>query len=155
MPELDPLVRLAGTRWVGRSSLWFEPDTPAFESSTTAILSAVAAGKVVTFDYTWSHEGTPHDGRILISATAERTLMAWCDSFHMDAGLLQLSGPPATEVFAATGTYSEPGGEPWGWRIEVEPRSPQALVMRMFNILPASMGGIEALAVLSEFTPAS
>ncbi|MCC6238032.1 MAG: DUF1579 family protein [Dehalococcoidia bacterium] len=155
MPALEPLAQLAGVPWAGRSSLWFQPDTPAFESSTTAMLTTVAGGKVVTLDYTWSHEGAPHDGRLLIAATAEGTQMAWCDSFHMDANLMVLSGPPASGVFAATGSYSEPGGEPWGWRIEVEPRSPQALVMRMFNILPASMGGIEALAVLSEYAPAS
>lgn len=155
MAALDALTQLGGTAWVGHNSLWFEPDTTAFESSTTAMLTAVAGRKVVTLDYTWSHEGAAHDGRLLLAATAEGTQMAWCDSFHMDAKLLILAGPPPAEYFAATGSYSEPGGEPWGWRIEVEPQAPDALVVRMFNILPASMGGIEALAVLAEYVRSS
>lgn len=154
MPDIDPLAQLVGD-WAGASSLWFRPDTPAFESPGTASLRTVAGGKLISLDYTWSHEGAPHDGRILLAATAEGTRMAWCDSFHMDAQLMELVGPPASAVFATTGSYSTPGSELWGWRIEIEPRGPQALVVRMFNILPASMGGIEALAVLAEYAPAT
>lgn len=139
--------------WSGHNSLWFQPGTPVFESHTQATVSLVAAGKVTTLDYTWSHEGDAHDGRLLVAvddATGD-VQMAWCDSFHMDAKLLILSGTMNGQVVAATGAYTIPGSEAWGWRIELEPQGASAFQMRMFNILPVSMGGVEALAVQADY----
>ncbi len=153
MPDLESIKRFAGS-WSGPSSLWFEPDTPAFESVSTAVLGTVGGGKVVTFDYTWAHEGAPQDGRILLAVRPTGVHMAWCDSFHTDSDIMDLVGDGSADVVAASGTYSVPGPEVWGWRIELDTRTPDSLLLRMYNILPASMGGLEALAVLTEYTRA-
>lgn len=150
----DDLMRLAGT-WTGSSSLWLQPDTPAADSTTSAAIYAVAGGKVVMLDYTWTHEGQPQDGRILLSADAvEGVHMAWCDSFHLDTKIMDLVGRGCGELIAATGSYRIPDSEPWGWRIELEPRGADAFQLRMYNILPVSMGGMEALAVRGDYTRA-
>ncbi|GMU41933.1 MAG: hypothetical protein AMXMBFR23_27990 [Chloroflexota bacterium] len=77
--------------------------------------------------------------------------MAWCDSFHMDRDLMTLHGDGSGGLVAASGTYRVADSEPWGWRIEVEPQPGDGLQMRMFNILPASMGGLEAPAVQADY----
>lgn len=60
----------------------------------------------------------------------------------------------AAEVLAATGPWGVAGSEPWGWRIELHPQGSEGFQLRMYNILPASMGGIEALAVQADYTRA-
>lgn len=154
MPSLDDLKQLTG-QWKGHSSLWFRPDTPATECETTATLGTVAGGQLVTVDYTWSYAGAPHDGHMVVSVDeTEGVHMAWCDSFHMSTKLMDLQGAAVRgPVVAAVGTYSLPEGEPWGWRIEIEAQA-AGFQLRMFNILPASMGGLEALAVQSDYTRA-
>jgi hypothetical protein len=138
--------------WTGQNSLWLRPDSPAFESPTSATIGAVAGGKVVTVNYTWTHEGEAQDGLILLAVDAAEAIhMAWCDSFHMDDKIMDLAGRVDGEVIAATGSYSIPGSEPWGWRVELEQINPESFQLRMYNLLPASMGGIEALAVRADY----
>lgn len=151
MADIADLQALTGT-WAGHTSLWLEPGTPAFKSDTTATVSTVAGGKVVTLDYTWTHEGAPHDGRLLVAVNGDGVHMAWCDSFHMDAGILDLVGEGGGTI-AARGTWGPPD-EPWGWRIELAPGGADRFEVRMFNILPASMGGMEALAVQADYARA-
>lgn len=145
------MKRLAGA-WQGHSSLWLQPGTPAFECATSATLYAVAGGKVVAFDYAWMLEGEPQDGRLMLAVDdAEGVHMAWCDSFHMDAKIMDLAGDGNDEVIAATCSYQLPDSEPWRWRIELGSHGTDGLQLRMYNILPASMGGIEALAVQGDY----
>ncbi len=154
MTNLDDIMRLAGA-WTGHSSLWFQPNTPAHESDSTATVTTIASGKLVSLSYTWTHEGDPQDGQILLSIDdTEGVHMAWCDSFHMDTKLMALTGRPEDDAVAANGSYQFPGSEPWGWRIEIEPRGSDAFQLRMFNVLPASMGGASALAVQANYTRA-
>ena len=152
MQSLDMIRRLSGA-WIGHNALWLRPGTPAIESAATASIGVVAAGKVVTLDYTWTHEGEAQDGRLLLAIDeAEGVHMAWCDSFHLDAKIMDLVGDGSGEFITATGSYRLPDSEPWGWRIELEPRGADALQLRMYNILPESMGGLEALAVQTDYT---
>lgn len=152
MPGIDDLTALVGS-WAGHTSLWLEPGTPAFESPTTAAVSTVAGGTVVTLDYTWTHEGEPQDGRLLVAITDEGVHMAWCDSFHTGAGIMDFRGEAEIEPIEARGTYG-PADEPWGWRIELAPSGADRFALRMYNILPASMGRTEALAVQADYTRA-
>jgi hypothetical protein len=146
------LRQLTG-EWSGHSSLWLRPDTPAFESATSASIRAVAGGRVLALEYTWTHESEPQDGLILLAQDdTEGVQMAWCDSYHMGTKIMDLAGGEAgDEMVAATGSYQFPDTEPWGWRIELEPRGTQGFQLRMFNLLPSSMGGIEALAVRGDY----
>jgi hypothetical protein len=141
--------------WMGRSSLWLQPGTDPSESASSAIVGTVAGGKIVSVDYTWEHEGTAQDGRILVAAgELDGVHMSWCDSFHMDTKIMELTGDGRAAAVAATGSWQVEGSEPWGWRIELEPRGRDALQMRMYNILPAGMGGAEMLAVQADYTRA-
>ncbi len=80
--------------------------------------------------------------------------MAWCDSFHMDANILDLVGDGSGELLAASGSWQIPDSEPWGWRIELEPQGADGFQLCTYNILPSSMGGIEALAVQGDYSRA-
>lgn len=154
MASLDDTKSLIG-KWTGRSSLWLQPGTPAIESATSAAIGAVAGGKIVTLDYAWAYEGEPQDGRILLAVDeTEGVHMAWCDSFHMDTKIMDLVGNGSGKVIAATGSYQVADSEPWGWRIELEPQGRDAFQLRMYNILPSSMGGMEALGVKADYTRA-
>ena len=75
-------------------------------------------------DYTWSHEGAPNDGAMLIAVRGD-VHISWCDSFHMDTKLLELAGGPAAKVIAATGSYS--GWRAVGLAIELELMAPDGL----------------------------
>jgi hypothetical protein len=46
------------------------------------------------------------------------------------------------------GSYPAPEGPDWGWRIEIEPKAPDAFELCLFNIAP---DGQEALAVLADY----
>jgi hypothetical protein len=152
MPTTMDFADLIGT-WAGPSSLWMEPGTPAHESTSSATVRTVAGGKILMVEYTWTFEGAPHDGTMLI-ATDGGVHISWCDSFHMDRKIMELDGAPGGAVLAATGSYALPDAEPWGWRIELELLTAEHLQLRMFNILPASMGGIEAVAVQADYARA-
>ena len=154
MANLDNIKQISGT-WTGHNSLWLQPGTPVIESDTSATIGAVAGGKVVTLDYAWTHEGEPQDGLIVLSIDdAEGVHMAWCDSFHMDAKIMNLIGDGSGEAIAATGSWQIADSEPWGWRIELEPQGLNAFQMRMYIILPESMGGVEGLGVQGDYTRA-
>lgn len=93
------------------------------------------------------------DGRILLAIDdVEGVHMAWCDSFHMGEKIMDLFGDADGEVVAAAGAYGAPDAEPWGWRIELEPVGIDGFRMRMYNILPTSMGATEGLAVQADYT---
>ena len=80
--------------------------------------------------------------------------MAWCDSVHIDVKGIDLVGDASGEVTAATGSYHVADSEPWGWRIELKPQGTDGFRLRMFNILPSTVGGMEGLAVQADYTRA-
>lgn len=140
---------LSGTvgQWSGANKLWFMPSEPAFDSETRAEVSLAAGGHFLALRYEWAHEGTPHQGFLLIGedTSAGRCDAAWVDSFHNSHRLVPCTGPLSTDgVLRATGSYPAPPGPDWGWRIELSVPQPDALLLRMFNIMP---DGQEALAV--------
>jgi hypothetical protein len=52
--------------WSGTNKLWLTPDEPVRESETTASVTLAAQGKFITIAYTWSFEGEPQDGLIVL-----------------------------------------------------------------------------------------
>ncbi len=147
MADLQPLYRLAGT-YRGHKTVWTHPGAPPIESDVSATASTVAGGLVFTLDYSWATDGGEQDGRLLIApGSAGGIHISWCDSWHVHGQIMELQGDLASDQIAATGSYVVSDSEPWRWRIEVEPRGVDAFQVRMFNILPASMGGAEMLGV--------
>lgn len=138
--------------WRGANRLWFDPSQPSFDSDTSADITLAAAGRLLEMRYTWSHEGKPQEGILLLGDDpgAKRCDVAWADSFHNGHRLMPLTGmlAGAGEV-SVEGSYPAPPGPDWGWRITLEQPSPDALVMRMYNITP---DGTAALAVEASYS---
>lgn len=137
--------------WAGHNKLWFDPTQSAIECDTAAEIRGEAAGRVLRISYTWTFDGKPCAGVLLIGddAKAGRCDAAWSDSFHNGDRLMPLSGPNAGDgVVSVDGSYAAPPGPDWGWRITLEHPSPDAFVMRMYNITP---DGTAALAVEASY----
>jgi GrpB-like predicted nucleotidyltransferase (UPF0157 family) len=140
------LLPLVGN-WVGQNRLWLSPDEPARESETSASVALAAQGKFLTFRYTWSFDGQPQEGLLVLGQNGpEKPIQAqWIDSWHMDNSFMACQGNlDGSGSLSVKGSYAAPTGPDWGWRITIGPGDQNRMVLRMFNILP---NGIEVLAV--------
>ncbi|MCU0617477.1 MAG: DUF1579 domain-containing protein, partial [Gemmatimonadaceae bacterium] len=136
--------------------LWFDRDASgqgrtlriaAFESDTTLVVERAVGDVITLLRYTWAHDGTAHDGVLLVRDTAPDAppAMVWADSFHTGGTFMSLGpGQRTAQGVSATGSYAAPPGPDWGWRIALEATAPAKLTLRMYNITP---DGEEALAV--------
>lgn len=131
---MDALSELSGTRWVGTAELWLDPlgDDVTRSDCTISVEDNVVS-------YTWSHEGTPHTGRITIGEDDADFI----DSWHQPQAMKCQRLSDAWGLFQIQGEYGpEPG---WRWRTALSLRTPtQELVLQMTNIAP---WGEEARAV--------
>lgn len=124
-----------GSEWNGPAELWLDPNGNEALTSN-ASLTFVADG----FDYSWSYEGDPQEGTVLIADGALR----WRDSWHQPENT-ELSLVRAHEsLFAAEYAYAAGSGPDWHWRIRLSERPDETLVLQMTNIAP---WGEEARAV--------
>ena len=146
MSPLHPLARCAGT-WRGTSTLQDPHAGVADESSSTASVSAAPGG--VRLDYTWSYQGKPQQGSILISTDDEGGAVTarWTDTWHTGNQPMACSGPKRSgSTLSVRGTYAAPPGPNWGWRIDVTPDGDKLRIV-MHNVWPQEQGGKEELAV--------
>jgi hypothetical protein len=144
------LVNLIG-QWRGTNRLWLSPADPVHESDITMLVAAAAQGRFITFQYTWSYEGNPQDGLLLLGVEPhpEAVQAIWIDSWHMqDKYLHCLETIGDQGDISLNGSYSAPPGPDWGWKIEIIPRLPDEFQLRMYNISP---GGMSQLAVHAEY----
>lgn len=144
------LTDFAG-EWTGTTTLYLMPDDPGDTSQTRAVIAPAAGGTFLTIAYTWSRQGKPHDGVLLVRNAAEVTDddMVWVDSFHTERKFLYFSGRSgAAKSVVGYTTYPAPSGPDWGWRITVSAPSPDVLRILMHNITP---DGQEAIAVDSRY----
>ena len=140
---------LAGS-WAGPNTLWFAPGTPAFESEATAHVYPTAGGRYLVLDYTWSHDGKPHQGHLVLrlAETATTVDAIWVDSFHQSGSFMLMSGASrSASGLSVRGGYAAPPGPDWGWRITLTAESQDHCVLMMYNITP---DGEEADAVRME-----
>lgn len=141
------LAPLEGT-WTGTNRLWFMPTDPAFESSATAVVEPVAQGQATLLRYTWSHEGRPQSGVMVIlhkATSPEEDAVTWLDSFHTARAFMHFRGGLTPGgALSVLGSYAAPEGPPWGWRITIERPDSGSWALRMYNIEPE---GEEMLAV--------
>jgi hypothetical protein len=141
---------LAGD-WHATNHLWFMPGTPAFESHTALTITPAVQDAAMTLRYTWSHEGAPHEGVMLVRDVADSAPdIVWLDSFHTGHKFMVLgAGTRRASTLTATGSYAAPEGPDWGWRIELHVEPDGALLVRHYNILP---DGQEALAIEARYS---
>lgn len=152
MSVLDPLIACAGS-WRGTNRL-HDPNTGQPEDSpSTVAVTPLLGGRFVRLDYSWSYQGKPQEGSLLIGfdRKAETLTAHWIDSWHMGDKVLASSGPvPDGPTIALRGSWAFPPGPDWGWRTDVTPGDTLRIVM--WNVWPD--GNREDLAVEASYTRA-
>jgi len=134
------LATLTGSRWVGAGELWLDPlgdDAHKYDCTM-----AISDGSV---RYTWSHEGTPHEGVF----TLRGGRASWFDSWHQPNAVECSVLPEVPGLLALHHAYPAPGGPDWRWRTTLSERPSAELVLQMTNVTP---WGEEVRAVRMVFT---
>lgn len=156
----DPRLASYIGSWRGTSRLHMDPDSPGVTTESTLTAAPIAKGRFVQISYTWSHEGVPHEGTLMLGMHAKReeATGAWVDSWHQSNETLFLKGThekvkaaPSGRV-SISGTFPAPPGPDWGWRIALESPAAGQLLMTMYVIEPE---GQEHLAVHGEYAKQS
>ena len=118
MSTLDALSACAGS-WRGTSTLQdpgtIQPDTSPSDLTVTPVLG----GRFVRLDYTWSYQGKPQEGSLLIGFDkgADTVTAHWIDSFHMSNKVMACTGPrPEGRTLSVRGSYAAPPGPDWANR---------------------------------------
>jgi hypothetical protein len=136
--------------WQGTNRLWLDPEEPARESESSALITLAAQGQFATIQYTWADGGRPQDGLIVLGRETQGDLLkaAWIDSWHMGDKLMVSEGlvEPDGSIWVM-GTYAVPSEPDWGWRISIDSIAKDTFRMTMHNISPdgADMLAVEAL----------
>lgn len=138
-------------QWSGESVLHLSWMTPSqFHSESELTAATAVRDKFLTFNYTWEHENTPHEGLLLLGSDAPQKIVsaAWVDSWHSGVKPLVLSGAIDEQgTIDLRGAYEVPNHPDWGWRIVIS-TSENNLRIVMYNVTPE---GAEDLAVESEY----
>lgn len=151
MSTLIDAGELAG-KWSGRNLLWLGPAEPVRESATEATVTTAAADGFLVLTYSWTDQGEPQDGMLMVRVAAEPSPMdmVWVDSFHTMGKFMRFEGRPTTDgSLEATTLWSIGDGPDWGWRIALSSPNADELLVRMYVATPA---GEEAPAVESRYT---
>ena len=115
--------------WRGPNRLWLEdPKLPERSDGTLEAKSAALS-------YTWSFRGEAQRGEIALSGPPGSVRANWTDTWHAKDGIV-LHGLSQDGQILLYGTYGGGEGPDWGWRIEIDSRDPEHLVVRMYNLLP-------------------
>lgn len=147
------LAALTG-RWKGtnRLNLSWLPD-PVKESDSAAAIELKGNGQFLSMDYTWSYEGEPHMGTLLLGCDTKShaVQVVWTDSWHMSHKFMVCDGKIGGDgTVNVKGHYSVPDHPDWGWRTEIIPNGDK-FTLKMFNVTPE---GDEEWAVETEYTRA-
>lgn len=139
------LARLAG-RWRGVARTYADPSNPnaAEAAHLEGQIEMLLGGRFLRFTYVSQALGEPIAGELTVAyEKGDRVFrMSWIDSLHTSPGILVSEGKPVPEgtdapLISAVGTYFAGEGPRWGWRTEVHDGSDEALLVRMFNIMPS------------------
>jgi hypothetical protein len=114
--------------WKGPNRLWLENPEP--EISDGSLIASAS-----TLSYTWLFGGQTKEGKLALFGPAGAVRADWNDTFHATSGMA-LHGRFDAGLLLLYGTYAAGDGPEWGWRIEVDVRDPQHLLLRMLNIDP-------------------
>jgi hypothetical protein len=133
------LEDLDGTRWVGKSRLWLDPEALLEESDATV---AIEDGVV---RYTWGLEGITHEGSYTVRRLdGDEVEAVFTDTWHQKEPLTCRGTAGSAPLLSVRAEYPAPEGPPWGWRSLVCLRPTGELVLEMINVCP---WGEEARAV--------
>ena len=134
-------LRTAIGTWTGTSRL-FLPGEPTRESPSTALVGLVARDKFATTAYTWTFEGEPQEGLLVVGGDEEAAQAIFLDSWHMGDKIMVMRGQPGDgHATVVRGSYTVEGSLDWGWRVDIE-TDVDGLRVVMYNVTPE---GEEAL----------
>jgi hypothetical protein len=123
---MERLTKLQGSHWKGTSELWLDPLGDQVTRSDCTI--SVQADGV---RYTWSHEGTPHEGRLVLRVGGAD----FVDSFHSPDPMRCASVAGALGLVQVQGEYGPEAD--WRWRVGLSLRAPTGeLLLQMTNVAP-------------------
>ena len=132
MKTVEFLAPFMGS-WDGSNDLRMMP-TDHYRRSAAGATVGVAAHDFATIAYTWSEDGKPQDGLLLLGGTAAAATAVWADSWHTAQVWLNLAGEVGPDgVLRLTGWYAAPEGPDWGWQIHIAPAEAK---ITMHNIVP-------------------
>lgn len=151
MPLPNGFAGLSG-EWKGTKRLYLNGESgPKKDSASRLTVAKAARGSFMMLAYTWSFDGDPHEGLIMVGYDSKQNVAtaAWGDSWHMNSKVMNCRGllDDAGAVNVVGGYEALPGPD-WGWRIVISSPAADALRVVMHNIDP---GGKEDIAVVAEF----
>jgi hypothetical protein len=137
--------------WAGTKLLRLEPGVPDRITPSNLTVSTVAGGRFLSLAYTWSFDGKPQEGFMMVGYDKNDglTTIGWGDSFHQNSKVMLSEGVihPDGEI-DVKGYYGMPGQTPWGWRTTIK-ATPTGLLLEMYNCEPDAA---EELAVRGDYT---
>lgn len=153
MSNINKLKSCAGN-WKGTSRL-HDPHTNKPEDTPSNLtLTPILNGRFIRIDYTWSYQGAPQEGSMLIGYESDQDLATahWIDTWHMSNKVMACKGAAETNgSITVLGSYAAPPDPDWHWRIVIKPNDGQSLKILMYNISPQ---GQEWLAVEGSYKKA-
>src|SRR4051812_34251791 len=111
MNPIDALTAAAG-QWLGTNTLQ-DPNTgKPEETPSTATVTPVLGGRFIRVDYTWSYQGKPQEGSLLVGFDPESGEVSghWIDTWHMGRKVLACVGATADGAISVKGSYAAPPG---------------------------------------------
>ena len=121
----EALSKLAGTHWTGNGELWLDKlGNEAHKSPCTLTVDPAVVG---SFSYTWSHEGKPQSGSVVLRDGG----VVWSDTWHQPTPTQCTVLADSWALLAAHYTFSMGGGPKWGWRLALAQRPTGELVIQM------------------------
>lgn len=119
--------------WNGTNDLRIMP-TDDYRRSPAGATVSVTAHDFATITYTWSEDGKPQDGLLLLGGNTGAATAVWADSWHTAQVWLTLAGAAGSDgVLRLTGSYPAPEGPDWGWQIHISPAEGK---ITMHNVVP-------------------
>lgn len=137
MESFEKLLACAGT-WRGSNRVQPSADDAVDESTSTLIVTPILNNTFLRIDQTWSWQGTPQSGSLLIgyARTSGVVTIHWVDTWHNGTRIMPLVGEfDSRGVLNTRGHFPAPPGPDWGWRIEIQVKDSR-LVMNMFCVEP-------------------
>lgn len=130
MPSLDSLSAAAGL-WIGSNTL-HNPNTGQPETTDSTVrIEPVLGGRFHRLAYTWSCQGKPQSGEMLIGLDGDLVTASWVDTWHQGKRILSCTGSaPSTGRVEVRGMFPAPPGPDWGWTIDLDV-APARLAMTM------------------------
>jgi len=130
--------------WHGSNGFRLMPNDPVHSAPAGATVLRAAGGALASITYNWSHPTDGVQGGLLVVGPGDdhgdgSVVAFWADSWHQHPSPRTLLG--SSEGNSVSVGYEYEAG--WWWRIVVGLGDPDALTIRMENVVPESAGNAD------------